>query len=149
LAEDASLERTGFGGAEFGGTMETPGVELLAGLLLVDGLGFVLRVEEDEAESDGREELLLEEALESVFRFESLGEKSARNPSCRWRRRSANPGSGRRELASMGFGSIARNSPRRCWRAASLVAHERRQCPAGRLQSSKLNISYQRLRKHH
>ena len=76
-ADDASLERTGCGGAEPGGTTVTPGVELVAGLLPddegADDARLVSRVADDD-ESDGRDDTLLEEdELKSVFRLESFG----------------------------------------------------------------------------
>ena len=68
----------GCGGGEPGGTTVAPGVELVAGVLpdderVDDAAALVSRVADDD-ESDGRDDVLLEEdELESVFRFESLG----------------------------------------------------------------------------
>ena len=78
-ADDASLERVGGVGDEPGGTMVTPGVELVAGAFtgggrLDDAPGLVSRVADDE-DCDGRDDALLddEDELESLFRFESFG----------------------------------------------------------------------------
>ena len=121
------------GGGLLDGGLDAPGVGLLD-----DGLGVALRDKDDDA-SGGRE--LLQDELDSAWRFESAGEVRSQSI-LPLEAEFPDPGNDCREPAWVSSGSTAWTEATCCWRAASPAAHWQRRCRAGRWRSLKSTDSY-------